>query len=154
MLKADFTFDLRQLYVIGLHHFGFGIDQGEDTFTRRQTQLELTPERGDAGQREPEQRQPLNEQIPFASRQNTILYPYPAEINQRRRTKTRQQVQNREDAAEGITGAQIDAVRLCVDIQEFIVDRLFLAEGFGDADTADRFLNMRADHRVHPPRVA
>src|SRR5690606_15238108 len=45
-----------------LAHARLGVDEGEDALAGREPELELAPERGDAGEGEPDQRQRLDEQ--------------------------------------------------------------------------------------------
>ena len=46
---------MRDRLVAGLDDARLGVDQREDALAGREPQLELAPERGDAGQREPEE---------------------------------------------------------------------------------------------------
>src|SRR5262245_19906910 len=65
--EFDTTPQARSKPVLGLKDARFRIDQGKDPFTGCQAELELTPERGNADQREPEKVDALDEQVKIAS---------------------------------------------------------------------------------------
>ena len=73
----------------GLHHLRLGVDQREDALGRGQAVLELAPERGDVGQRPPEEPDRLHEQVPVAG---VIAVGsargQPADVDQQRDTQT------------------------------------------------------------------
>ena len=95
---------------LGLDHPRLGIDQREDPLAGRQTLLELAPERGDAGQREPEQRDRLQKQIPVAGRDVAVDHLLPPDLDQRGRAQPGDGEEHREDAAEDEALLQPDPV--------------------------------------------
>src|SRR5581483_11733079 len=134
VLKADLAPNPGQFLVARLHDLRLGIQERKHALAGRQAQLKLAPEGRNARQREPKQRQTLDEQIPATCRDHALLGAPPPKIDQDRRTDPGQDVQNREDTAEDVTRAQSNLVRLPVHVQKLAVNTFFLAEGLGDAD--------------------
>src|SRR5690606_8317650 len=111
IFEADFAVNVWQAHIAGLHDLRLRVEQGKDAFARRHAELELAPKRGDTCQREPEERDALNEQIPVAGRERVLLHLQAAEVHQRGSTDSREDIEDRKDAAEDITGSQIDVER-------------------------------------------
>lgn len=68
MAEGDFAAQAGDRFGGGLHHFGFGVDEGKYALGGRETILELAPEGGDAQHGKPVEAHGLHEEIPFAGR--------------------------------------------------------------------------------------
>ena len=97
---------------VGLHHARLGVDQREDALAGRQPLLELAPERGDAGQREPEDRDALDEEKPRARRDAAMQDAQAAEVDDDDGAQAGDGVQDREDAVEDEARPPVDLIRL------------------------------------------
>ena len=139
--------------VVQLHDPRLGVDEGKDPLAGRHAQLKLAPEGGDAGEGEPEEADALHEKKPVAGRHLAAQHTQAAKVDDQRRADARHRVQDREDAAEDKTLAQVDAIGLLVDGRELVEDGLFLAKGLGDGDAGHRLLDLGVHLGQHPARL-
>ncbi len=145
--KLDIPGESDQLMVRDLNNARRSIDQGEDALRRRKPLLELTPERGDAGQRQPEERDDLQEEIPVTCADGAIDHHLAAEIENRHGAEGGNNEENREDTAVDEPLPQHDPIGLAVDVIELLVDLGLLAEVLGNCDATHGLLDRLVDIR-------
>src|SRR5438105_14804512 len=87
ILELNATCQLRNRLPVNLLHSWLSIDQGKDTFAGCQPQLKLAPERGNTGQREPEQVDALHKEKPVTRRDAMVQNAQTTEVDNDRRAK-------------------------------------------------------------------
>ena len=87
IFELDLAVELDELVIGDLDHARWRVDQREDPLRCRKPLLELAPERRDARQREPEERDHLQEEIPIAGADLTVDHHLAAEVENRDRSE-------------------------------------------------------------------
>src|SRR5262249_42875051 len=108
--ELDAPIQMRHGLIVGLGGARLGVDQSEDAFAGGESLLELAPERGDAGQREPEDGDALHEEIPLPGGDRAVEYLQTAEINNQRGAQAGDHAEDGKDEAEDQSRAQVDLI--------------------------------------------
>ena len=153
LLKLDASLQRGDRLIVALYHLRLGIHQRKDTFTGRHAQLELAPKRSDAGEREPEEVDALHKEEPRPRRHHTRQHAAPAKVEDQRRADPRHSAEDGKDGAEDQPLPPTQPIRLRIHPCKFVVDRLFLAEVFGDGNAGNRFLHVGVHLRDDTPRL-
>ena len=127
-----------------------GVDQREHPLRGRETLLELRPERGDRGEREPEQHHALQEEVPVARGDLAVDRLRSADVDEQHGGQPGDGEEDREDRAEHEALPQCHRVVLPVDGPELVVDRRFLAEVLRHRDATHRLLDGGVHLREGP----
>ena len=152
ILETNLTFESLCLPRVDLHDGRIRIYQRKDAFRRRESRLDLRPERGQVEDRVHEIVEAEDEQVPHARADDALLDGQPARVNEDGDEDAAHRVQDREDQREHQPALHVDRVGGLVGEVEGLENASFLAEVLGDGNPADGLLDGRVDvcHGLHP----